>query len=90
MPTKTIERVKIPKSKNEWDENDLKLLQSNTKAMNILYCALDPNKFNRIFTCEFVKEIWDKLEGTHEGTNQVKKSKINILVRSYEILRMLY
>ena len=57
MPTKTIERVEILKFENEWDENDLKLLQSNAKAINILYCALDLNEFNRIFTCESTKEI---------------------------------
>ena len=56
--------------------------------MNILYCALDPNEFNRIFTCELVKEIWDKLEVTHECTNQVKESKINILVYNYELFKM--
>ena len=35
-------------------------MQSNAKTMNILYCALDPNEFNRISTCESTKEIWDR------------------------------
>ena len=64
------------------------MLQSNAKAMNILYCALDPNEFNRISSCESAKEIWDRLEVTYEGTNQVKESKINILVHSNELFRM--
>ena len=33
------------------------------------------------------KEIWRLLEITHEGTNQVKESKINVLV-SYELFFM--
>ena len=56
--------------------------------MNILYCALDPNEFNCSSTCESTKEIWDRLEVTHECTNQVKESKINILVYNYELFRM--
>ena len=48
------------------------MMQSNAKVMNILYCALDPNEFNCASTCESVKEIWDKLEVTHEGTNYVQ------------------
>ncbi|WP_374695630.1 hypothetical protein ACEW7V_01290 [Areca yellow leaf disease phytoplasma] len=59
----------------------MKLAELNAKAMNLLYYALDPNEFNRIFTCNSTKEIWDKLEITHEGTSQVKTSKINLLVR---------
>ena len=64
------------------------MLQSNAKPMNILYCALDPNEFNCIFTCESAKEIWDRLDVTHEGTNQVKESKSNILVHNYELFKI--
>ena len=34
------------------------------------------------------KEIWDKLEVIHEGTSQVKKSKISILTHKYELFKM--
>ena len=78
IPTIKVEGKDEPKSESTWNEKDLKMLQSNAKAMNILYCALDPNKYNRISTCKSTKEIWDRLEVTHEGTSQVKDSKINI------------
>ena len=52
------------------------MAQLNAKAVNVLYCALDVNKFNRILTCTSAKKIWDRLEITHEGTNQVKESKL--------------
>ena len=64
------------------------MAQLNAKAMNILYCALDANEFNRISTCMSAKKIWDRLEVTHEGTNQVKESKINMLVHKYELFKM--
>ena len=47
----------MDKEEKKWDKNDLKGIQTNAKAMNLLYCALDPNKFNKIFTCESPKEI---------------------------------
>lgn len=88
-PTKTVNEVVVDKEEKEWDENDLKGVQLNAKAMNMLYCALDPAEFNRISACESAKEIWDKLEVTHEGTNQVKESKINMLVHKYELFKMM-
>ena len=56
--------------------------------MNVLYCALRVNEFNRISTCSSVKEIWDRLEVTNEGTTQVKESKINMLVHKYELFKI--
>ena len=57
LPTKLIDRKDIPKPKNEQDEVDKKMAQLNAKVMNILYCALDANEFNRISTCNFAKKI---------------------------------
>uniref|UniRef100_A0A2N9HLR4 CCHC-type domain-containing protein n=1 Tax=Fagus sylvatica TaxID=28930 RepID=A0A2N9HLR4_FAGSY len=57
-------------------------------AMSTLYCALDPIEYNRVSGCDSAKEIWDKLEVTYEGTNQVKESKMNMLVHEYELFVM--
>ena len=88
IPTKTTKEVETPKSKKEWTPTDIKNVQNNGKAMHTLYRALDVNKFNRISDCEMAKEIWYKLEVTHEGTSQVKESKINILVHKYKLFKM--
>uniref|UniRef100_A0A2N9HPJ0 Integrase catalytic domain-containing protein n=1 Tax=Fagus sylvatica TaxID=28930 RepID=A0A2N9HPJ0_FAGSY len=58
------------------------------EAMSTLYCALDPIEYNRVSGCDSAKEIWDKLEVTYEGTNQVKESKMNMLVHEYELFVM--
>ena len=87
-PTKIIDGVESTKLEKEWDEVDKKMAQLNAKAMNVLYCALDANEFNRISTCMSAKKIWDRLEVTHEGTNQVKEFKINMLVHKYEFFKM--
>jgi len=38
--------------------------------------------------CESAKEMWDVLEVTHEGTNEVKTARKNTLIKGYEMFRM--
>ena len=78
----------VSKPKQEWDELDKKQVQLNAKVVYILHCAIDRNEFNHVFQCKSAKEIWRLLEITHEGTNQVKESRINILVHDYELFFM--
>jgi hypothetical protein len=88
IPTKTVEGATLAKLENEWNEADVRLIELNCKAMSTLYCALDPIEYNRVSGCDSAKEIWDKLEVTYEGTNQVKESKMNMLVHEYELFVM--
>ena len=88
IPSKLLNSIKVPKEESEYNEDDFRMIQLNAKAKHTLYCALHPNEFNRISSCNMVKQIWDKLEVTHEGTNQVKESRINMLVHDYEMFNM--
>ena len=88
IPTKFVDNISIPKTEDECDERDHKLLQANTKAKLTLVCGLDSKEYNRISSCDSAKEIWDKLEVTYEGTNQMKESRIDMLVHSYELFKM--
>ncbi|KAK8508416.1 hypothetical protein V6N12_020197 [Hibiscus sabdariffa] len=60
----------------------------NAKAMHILFCALGPDEYAKMSSCSSAKEIWDKLEVTHEGTSEVKEAKIDLLNLSYENFKM--
>ena len=73
----------VLKPKLKWDERDKRNFQLNAKVVYTLQCAMDRNEYNRICQCKSTKEIWRLLEVTHERTNQVKESKINLLVHSY-------
>ena len=88
IPTKTVEGETIVKLESEWNETDVKLIELNCKVMSSLYCALDPNEFNRVSGCDSAKEIWNKLEVTYEGTNQVRESKMSMFVHEYELFVM--
>lgn len=55
--------------------------------MNILFCSLDKNKFNRVSICKSAFEIWKTLKPTHEATNKVKKTKISMLKNQLQLFR---
>jgi len=46
------------------------------------------DEFYRVFVCESAKEMWDVLEVTHEGTDEVKRARKNTLIQEYEMFRM--
>ena len=83
--TKLINSVRVPKEELEYDENDFKMIQLNAKTKHTLYCTLYPSEFNRISSCDTAKQIWDKLEVTHD---QVNESHINMLVHDCKMFKI--
>ena len=61
----------------------------NAKAKYLLTCALSKSEDNKIISCDFSKEIWDKLQTLHEGIDQVKETKNSMLIHQYEMFKML-
>jgi hypothetical protein len=62
---------------------------SNDKALHALCQALSPSEFARISNCEPVKEAWQILETTYEGTKLVKSVKLQMLISRFEEIKML-
>ncbi|GMI95177.1 hypothetical protein HRI_003187000 [Hibiscus trionum] len=54
----------------------------------MLFCSFGPGIYSKVSSIESVKEVWDTLETTYEGTNDVKEAKIGILNLSYENFKM--
>ncbi|MQM10898.1 hypothetical protein Taro_043799, partial [Colocasia esculenta] len=75
--------------REKWTDNERKLLSQNSKAKNLICCALTRSEFNRISTCKSAKEMCDKLNLTYEGIDKVKETKIDILVTQYEKFQMI-
>ncbi|GAV81373.1 DUF4219 domain-containing protein [Cephalotus follicularis] len=75
VPMKTVEGVVSIELEHEFNDNEFKMLQLNSKAKHVLFCVVGPNEFNRISSCDSAKEMWDLLEISYEGTNQVKESQ---------------
>ncbi|GJS44592.1 hypothetical protein Tco_0594713 [Tanacetum coccineum] len=66
------------------DDNLKKKLAKNNEAKMVIYNALPRKEYERIFMCQTAKENWDTLLITHQGNNQVKANKIDLLVQQYE------
>ena len=54
--------------------DELKMLQCNAQACDILFNGLCPEEFNKVSRLENAKEIWDNLVDMHVGTESVKES----------------
>ena len=74
FPTKDVDGNKFEKPLDEYNDEEKKKFQLNSKAMYILACARDRTEFNIICQCKTTKKVWRILKITYEGTNQVKDS----------------
>ncbi|GJX04468.1 retrovirus-related pol polyprotein from transposon TNT 1-94 [Tanacetum coccineum] len=59
-------------------------LRKITKRKWLCTLALPRKEYERIFMCNTAKEIWKTLLITHQGNNQFKDNKIDLLVQQYE------
>jgi len=89
IPKKVIEDEKIvPKKPQEFNADDFKMMEKDAKAKKLLYFGLGPDEYTRISECESAKEIKDAIRVAYEGTNRVKQSRIDLLMRKYEQFKM--
>ena len=63
-PTIVDATTKLTREKldSEWDTVDRENFESNSKALNTLYCSLSIPEFSRISSCATAKEAWDVLQ----------------------------
>ncbi|VFQ79200.1 unnamed protein product [Cuscuta campestris] len=68
---KKVGEVNIPKTEEEFTDEDCKKMELNAKAINMIYCGVNADDYRKISGCETEKQMWEKLEVTYEGTAQV-------------------
>ncbi|XP_070014928.1 uncharacterized protein [Nicotiana sylvestris] len=80
VPTKVLEELpfSMPKTRKEYTDVDMKVVEKNFLAKKILVCGIGPDENNRISACETAKEIWEALQTAHEGTTQTCEMKRKI------------
>nr|XP_009780387.1 PREDICTED: uncharacterized protein LOC104229433 [Nicotiana sylvestris] len=57
----------------DYTKEQLDIMQTNARAINMLYCAISEEEYKRISTCKTAKDIWDRLENIHGDANKVKE-----------------
>ncbi|XP_070036116.1 uncharacterized protein [Nicotiana tomentosiformis] len=77
-----------PLDLDDYTEEQSAVITVNSKAKNLLYNTISGEEYKKISSYETAKEMWYKLEVTYEGTNNVKETRINLLVRDYELFHM--
>ncbi|VFQ96638.1 unnamed protein product [Cuscuta campestris] len=71
VPMKKVGEVNVPKTEEEFTDEDCKKMELNAKAINMIYCGVNADDYRKISRCETAKQMWEKLEVTYEGTTQV-------------------
>ncbi|VFR01042.1 unnamed protein product [Cuscuta campestris] len=85
---KKVGEVNVPKTEEEFTDEDCKKMELNAKAINMIYCGVNADDYRKISRCETAKQMWEKLEVTYEGTTQVREAKIDHLTHEYELFSM--
>ena len=60
----------------DWDEAKIKVVNFNSKTLNVLFSAVTNEEFKKISSTETTKEAWTILQTTYEGTKAVNDSKL--------------
>ena len=85
----TKEFIELHDDESTWSEATAKDYEANARAQYALTQALNEDDLSRIINCKSAYEVWNVLIVTHEGTSQVKRSKIDLLRSQYENFYML-
>ncbi|VFQ66102.1 unnamed protein product [Cuscuta campestris] len=88
VPMKKVGEVNVPKTEEEFTDEDCKKMELNAKAINMIYCGVNADDYHKISRCETAKQMWERLEVTYERTAQVREAKIDHLTHEYELFSM--
>ena len=58
IPTMVVGNATIEKPREQWDEEERRMVQYNLKAKNIITSALGMDEYFRVSNCKNAKEIW--------------------------------
>lgn len=83
-----VDNISQSKIKTSQTDDDKKQVLYDKKAKNILASALGMDAFFCVSNCKTTEEIWDTLIIGHEGTYEMKRSKLNTISQEYEMFIM--
>ncbi|VFQ83114.1 unnamed protein product [Cuscuta campestris] len=79
----------IPKPKEKWDDRDCKKHNLDNVAKAAIFKALDPITFSKIKHLKTAMEIWQGLGKLCEGSEDLRKQKIEVLLEKFKGFKML-
>ncbi|VFQ80689.1 unnamed protein product [Cuscuta campestris] len=79
----------IPKPKEKWDDRDCKKHNLDNVAKAAIFKTLDPITFFKIKHLKTAMEIWQGLGKLCEGSEDLRKQKIEVLLEKFKSFKML-
>ncbi|VFQ89750.1 unnamed protein product [Cuscuta campestris] len=79
----------IPKPKEKWDDRDCKKHNMDNVAKGAIFKTLDPITFSKIKHLKTAMEIWQGLRKLCEGSEDLRKQKIEVLLEKFKSFKML-
>jgi hypothetical protein len=71
--------VDFPDEDEQPTLDQLQKIYRNAQAISILTSSVDKEEFNRIDGLDVAKDIWTTLQMAHEGSNPMRKAKVEML-----------
>ena len=88
VPFNIVNEVQEAKPFAQWTDDENRRAQYDVKAINIISSSLTLDEFYRISVYTSAREMWEILQVTHEGTDDVKRARKNSLIHEYEMSRL--
>ncbi|VFQ77273.1 unnamed protein product [Cuscuta campestris] len=79
----------IPKPKEKWDDRDCKKHNLDNVAKAAIFKTLDPITLSKIKHLKTAMEIWQGLGKLCEGSEDLRKQKIEVLLEKFKSFKML-
>ncbi|VFQ94485.1 unnamed protein product, partial [Cuscuta campestris] len=74
----------IPKPKEKWDDRNCKKHNLDNVAKAAIFKTLDPITFSKIKHLKTAMEIWQGLGKLCEGSEDLRKQKIEVLLEKFK------
>jgi hypothetical protein len=82
-------KTAVLKLEEDWSTAEDELALGNSKALNALFNGVDKNMFRLIKKCTVAKDACEILKTAHEGTFNVKSSRLYLLTTKFENIKMM-
>ncbi|KFK39234.1 hypothetical protein AALP_AA3G217400 [Arabis alpina] len=80
--------VIVVKPKRDWTVDEKSKSKYNSKALSLIWKSLSKAQFEQVQSCDTAKEAWDKLVTQYEGTDSVRRTRVDMLASKFETMTM--
>ncbi|KFK39751.1 hypothetical protein AALP_AA3G282900 [Arabis alpina] len=80
--------VTVVKPKRDGTVDEKAKSKYNSKALSLIWKSSSKAQFEQVQSCVTAKEAWDKLVTQYEGTDSVRRTRVDMLASKFETMTM--